>query len=193
MMAPRQIATRQPEPGLLDPGGHLDARKFQVDDRLDGGQQIAVAAGEDADVVHPLDGQPHEVDGERDVDALLLRRYLRPTARIPQGPLDDSHARIPQPRVGLAGIRSVRTRLAVGRRLTAIDAHAYQAAVGVSAADEQSGQTDGIEVGARRAGACSLEPAVGAEVEVLIVEEDHRPLAGRNKPTSPGERWEVMR
>ena len=75
-------------------------------DELEGGEQVRVGRADDAGVVGVINGAGHEVDGQLDVDALLLGALVGPPARIAQGPGDDDRAR-PFPGGALAHVGGV--------------------------------------------------------------------------------------
>lgn len=56
--------------------------KPQANDKLQGREQVSVRREDDKRVVLPAVRQMHQVNGERDIDALLLRRQALPASQL---------------------------------------------------------------------------------------------------------------
>src|SRR5215471_16031158 len=64
------------------PARYLDMAESQAHDQLEGWKKVGVTREDDMRVVLLAERQVHEVDGQRNIDALLLRRQSFPVPKL---------------------------------------------------------------------------------------------------------------
>jgi hypothetical protein len=69
---------------------------IQLHDGFERGEQVGVAGEDHQGVVLAAEAAVHQVHGERDIDALLLRRPVRPVSVV-EHPADDMDSRVAGP------------------------------------------------------------------------------------------------
>jgi hypothetical protein len=158
------------------PGGDLATRglaRSQCDDRLESGEQVAVAGEHDGHVALIARHHHHKIDGQCHVDALLLRGVLGPVGRIAQIARDQSQKPPASPdlRVGLPHVRGVGSRVAALARAPTIHSHARETTAR-GTAGEQMAERKRIDLTVPRGRTGRAERVAGAMVGVLVVEEE---------------------
>jgi len=166
-------------------------------DHLKGGLHVCVGGHQDAHVILATDGHHREVDGQRDVDALLTRSLAwlmsgRPSPRVEKRPHVDERERVTLPVGCLPQACGIAAWVARGVRQAAVDAYLLQLTVERAVSCELLGESNRVDL------AFPVGRAVGAEcfprtlADVLPVEEHNHP--GRHRqppvkkiiPASPG-------